>query len=69
MILKSLHQLFTETQLKELALLKKIILKKAKKDDQLRDNLLLAFSSCLNKKNLTFFINYQDEKPYFRWTQ
>lgn len=60
---KSLHEVFAENQLKELALLKKIILKKTKKDKQLRDNLLLVFSSCLNKKNLTFFINYQDEKP------
>ena len=45
-----LHGIFSKQQLKELGLLKKIILKI--KDKKLRDNLLLAFSSTLTKTNI-----------------
>ncbi len=90
---KSLHELFTEKQLKELGLLKRIILKKTKpktkknepeirlrnqkneknelktredyllrdNDNPLRDNLLLAFSSCLRNVNLTYFLSERDK--------
>src|ERR1035437_8381824 len=48
----SVEQLFSKKQLAELALLKSIIYKE--KNDNIRNSLLLAFSSSVNKHNLTF---------------
>ena len=49
---ESVHKLFSKKQLAQLALLKSII--KKIKDKNIRNSLLLAFSSSLNKHNLTF---------------
>lgn len=48
----TVEQLFSNKQLAQLALLKSIILKE--KDENVRNSLLLAFSSSINKFNLTF---------------
>ncbi|MDR1866182.1 MAG: type I restriction enzyme HsdR N-terminal domain-containing protein [Bacteroidales bacterium] len=49
---KTIEQLFSEKQMAELALLKAIILKQ--KNENIKQSLLLAFSSSINKHNLTF---------------
>ncbi|MCX6122679.1 MAG: type I restriction enzyme HsdR N-terminal domain-containing protein [Ignavibacteriales bacterium] len=49
---KTVEDLFSEKQLAQLALLKSLILKE--KDKDIRKSLLLAFSSSVNKFNLTF---------------
>ena len=50
--IKFLHELFTKEQMFELGLLKKLIYQV--KDKDVRDSLLLAFSSTLTKTNLTY---------------
>jgi DNA modification methylase len=49
---ETVHELFSKEQMAQLALLKAII--KKQKDKNIRDTLLLVFSSSLNKHNLTF---------------
>jgi DNA modification methylase len=51
---KRIEELFTDTQLAQLALLKFLIKKHTKKDTNTLNSLMLAFSSSLNKFNLTF---------------
>ncbi|MGE0086151.1 MAG: DNA methyltransferase [Desulfococcaceae bacterium] len=48
----TVEKLFSDAQLAQLAFLKYLILKE--KDENIRKSLLLAFSSCINKFNLTF---------------
>jgi tRNA G10 N-methylase Trm11 len=52
------EQLFSRLQLAELALLKSII--KEEKDNNIKNSLLLAFSSSVNKHNLTFHYTRSD---------
>ncbi|HOX76907.1 MAG TPA: DNA methyltransferase [Bacteroidales bacterium] len=55
---KTIEQLFSLKQLAELAILKSIILKE--KNLNVRNSLLLAFSSTVNKHNLTFHYTNSD---------
>lgn len=55
---KYIEELFSDRQLAELALLKHIIKKQA--NDNIRNSLLLAFSSSVNKHNLTFHYTKSD---------
>ena len=50
--INKIEELFSDKQLAQLALLKNIILKE--KDNNIRNSLLLSFSSTLNKINLTY---------------
>ena len=52
--LDSLHQLFSPKQLAELALLRKLILRKTIKQKEMRYSLLLAFYNTLSMINLTY---------------
>lgn len=54
----TIEELFTEKQLAQLAYLKHLI--KKEKDDNIRNSLLLAFSSSVNKFNLTFHYTKTD---------
>ncbi|NCU32912.1 MAG: DNA methylase, partial [Candidatus Moranbacteria bacterium] len=55
---ETVDQLFSEKQTAQLALLKSII--KNQKDNNIRNSLLLAFSSSVNKHNLTFHYTKSD---------
>ena len=54
----TVEKLFSKKQLAELALLKSIIIKE--KNDNVKNSLLLAFSSSVNKHNLTFHYTKSD---------
>jgi len=54
----TVEQLFSEKQLSELAILKSIIIKEP--NDNIKNTLLLAFSSTVNKHNLTFHYTKSD---------
>lgn len=54
----TVEKLFSKKQLADLALLKSII--KKEKDKKIKDSLLLAFSSSINKYNLTFHYTRSD---------
>ncbi|MCZ2299547.1 MAG: type I restriction enzyme HsdR N-terminal domain-containing protein, partial [Chitinophagales bacterium] len=54
----TVDQLFSDKQLAELSLLKSIILKE--KNENIKNSLLLAFSSSINKHNLTFHYTKSD---------
>lgn len=55
---QTVEQLFSDKQLAELAVLKHVILKQ--KNENIKNSLLLAFSSSVNKHNLTFHYTKSD---------